>query len=136
MESLKAVRHLFVMVFVTSLAGFMVISGITDVTIFALYGGRHQCLLAIYFVGLHYNKQQVKTFLTLFLPYLKTFSIIISFSIFADSRSGNSDNDGVSRKLIKQAWQEGFVNTSSDAFNNSSRFVEIQNSISLILSNL
>lgn len=53
MENLGYVglRHLFVTVFLSNLAGFMVIPAITDVTMAALCPAQYECSFAIYLTG-------------------------------------------------------------------------------------
>ncbi|KAI4350249.1 hypothetical protein L6164_004721 [Bauhinia variegata] len=51
MESLRELSHLLVTLFLTGLAGFIVIPGITDVTMSALCPGQDHCSLAIYLTG-------------------------------------------------------------------------------------
>ncbi|XP_031268621.1 uncharacterized protein LOC116127089 [Pistacia vera] len=51
MEKLTSLSHLFVTVFLSRFASFMVIPAITDVTMFALCPGQDECSLAIYLTG-------------------------------------------------------------------------------------
>ncbi|XP_044475739.1 disease resistance-like protein DSC1 [Mangifera indica] len=51
MEKLTGLSHLFVTVFLSGFASFMVIPAITDVTMLALCPGRDECSLAIYLTG-------------------------------------------------------------------------------------
>uniref|UniRef100_A0A2N9HB19 Major facilitator superfamily (MFS) profile domain-containing protein n=1 Tax=Fagus sylvatica TaxID=28930 RepID=A0A2N9HB19_FAGSY len=51
MEKLTGLSHLFVTVFLSGFASFMVIPAITDVTMFALCPGQDECSLAIYLTG-------------------------------------------------------------------------------------
>ncbi|KAK2974304.1 hypothetical protein RJ640_026865 [Escallonia rubra] len=51
MDKLAGLSHLFVTVFLSTCAGFMVIPAITDVTMAALCPGRDECSLAIYLSG-------------------------------------------------------------------------------------
>ncbi|XP_022135593.1 uncharacterized protein LOC111007514 [Momordica charantia] len=51
MEKLSGVSHLFVTVFLSAVAGIMVMPAITDVTMAALCPGRDECSLAIYLSG-------------------------------------------------------------------------------------
>ncbi|KAJ0076833.1 hypothetical protein Patl1_35894 [Pistacia atlantica] len=51
MEKFTSLSHLFVTVFLSGFASFMVIPAITDVTMFALCPGQDECSLAIYLTG-------------------------------------------------------------------------------------
>jgi hypothetical protein len=48
---LTGLSHLFVTVFLSTFANFMVVPSLTDVTMFALCPGQDECSLAIYLTG-------------------------------------------------------------------------------------
>lgn len=83
----SGVRHLFVTVFLSTVAAVMVLPAITDVTMAALCPGRDECSLAIYLSGFQQAVKQQTTlpffifyFLLFFFFLLQLFLFLIFFS--------------------------------------------------------